>query len=357
MKTNILLVCLIALFISCGDDTDDTQEGYIPVPANIDIPVIFGSLLPSPQIPTDNPLTEEGITLGRKLFYDRLLSEDNSIACSSCHKATEGFSDQRTLSIGVTGETGLRNSMPLINLAWNTQNKFNWDGSALSLEEQILGPVINPVEMNNTWENVVASLSADENYRLEFEQVFNSQEITKELVTKAIAQFIRTIVSGDSKFDRFLRNEATLTFLETEGLAVFLDEERGDCFHCHGSPSNPLWTDNEFHNNGLDEIFNDLGLGEVSGDPNQFGLFKTGTLRNLAYTAPYMHDGRFATLDEVINHYSEGLVFSETIDPLMKGVADGGVLLTPEDKESLKAFLLTLSDPGLGNNPAYQNPN
>lgn len=356
MKKAILLGCLFIFFASCGDDSDDFQEGYVPVPASINIPITFSNLLPPPEIPADNPLTEEGIALGRKLFFDKALSADNSLSCAGCHSPPEGFSDQLALSIGVTGETGIRNSMPLVNLAWNSRNQFNWDGSALSIEEQILGPVTNPVEMNNTWQNVVQTLSNDAHYPLAFEQAFGTADITKELVTKAIAQFIRTIVSGDSKFDRHLRGEATLTPLEAEGLAIFLDEDRGDCFHCHGSPSNPLWTDNDFHNNGLDETFTDLGLGGFTGDPNQFGLFKSGSLRNLAYTAPYMHDGRFATLDEVINHYSEGLVFSETIDPLMKAVAEGGVQLSPEDKAALKAFLLSLSDPGLANNPAYQNP-
>lgn len=357
MKKNILLGCLILLFASCEDDTDDNQGGYIPVPASIDIPVIFNTLLPTPSIPPDNPLTEEGIALGRKLFFDTALSADNTLACAGCHRPSQGFSDQQQFSIGITGEQGARNSMPLVNLAWNTTNSFNWDGSAQTIEQQILGPVTNPVEMNNTWENVVATLSVDADYVLEFEQAFSTTTITKELVTKAIAQFIRTIVSGDSKFDRHLRNEATLSPLEAEGLAVFLDEDRGDCFHCHGSPSNPLWTDNDFHNNGLDETFTDLGLGQFTGDPNQFGLFKSGSLRNLAYTAPYMHDGRFETLDDVIDHYSEGLVFSETIDPLMKSVAQGGVQLSLEDKAALKAFLLSLSDPNLANNPAYQNPN
>ncbi len=247
--------------------------------------------------------------------------------------------------------------MPIVNFAWNTKNKFNWDGSANSLEQQALEPVINEIEMHNTWPNVVETLQTDANYPIAFGEAFGTTTISKERVAKALAQFIRTLVSGDSKFDKYVLGEATLTPLEAEGLAVFLDEDRGDCFHCHGSPTNPLWTDNDFHNNGLDEDFLDLGLGDITGDPAQFGLFKSPSLRNLAFTAPYMHDGRFATLDEVINHYSEGLVFSQTIDPLMKTVAQGGVQLTVEEKAALKAFMLSLSDPTLATNPAYQNPN
>jgi cytochrome c peroxidase len=279
------------------------------------------------------------------------------LACAGCHKPDQGFSDQRRYSIGIDGIAGFRNSMPIVNIAWNTKNKFNWDGSANSLEEQVLEPVVNEIEMHNTWPNVVATLKTDPGYLSGFEQAFGTSTISQELVAKALAQFIRTLVSADAPFDKYLLAQATLTPLEEQGLAVFLDENRGDCFHCHGSPSNPLWTDNDFHNNGLDEDFTDLGLGDISGDPAQFGLFKSPSLRNLAYTSPYMHDGRFQTLEQVIDHYSEGLVFSPTIDPLMKTVAQGGVQLTPQDKAALKAFLLTLSDPSLANNPAYQNPN
>lgn len=177
------------------------------------------------------------------------------------------------------------------------------------------------------------------------------------MVTKAIAQFERTLISANSKFDKYTRGEVELTPSELNGLNVFLDEGRGDCFHCHGNPNSPLWTDNIFHNNGLDASFTDRGRGMVTGDPREFGQFKSPSLRNLAYTAPYMHDGRFATLEEVINHYSEGLVYSETIDPLMKTVSAGGVHLTEQDKADLKAFLLSLSDPSFISNPDFQDPN
>jgi len=174
------------------------------------------------------------------------------------------------------------------------------------------------------------------------------------LVTKAISQFERTLISGNSKFDAYLLGETTLTVQEQNGFNVFMDEAKGDCFHCHGSDNNPLWTDNAFHNNGLDESFTDLGLGNVSGDPADNGKFKSPSIRNLAFTAPYMHDGRFATLEEVINHYSEGLKASSTIDPLMKKVSQGGVGLSTQDKADLKAFLLSLSDIEFVNNPKFQ---
>ncbi|GHC45646.1 cytochrome-c peroxidase [Ulvibacter litoralis] len=341
------------LFFSCSEKDD----GYTPTPVSLEIPQLFGQLLLPPTIPSDNPLTAEGIALGKKLFYDPILSADGTQACATCHDPQAAFSDTRKFSIGIDGIEGTRNSMPLFNLAWNSNQNFFWDGRANSLENQALEPVENPIEMHNTWGNATAELQATANYPELFSKAFGTDVITKSLVTKAIAQFEMTLISANSKFDKYLLGEATLTESESNGIAVFMDETRGDCFHCHGDPNSPLWTDNTFHNNGLDATITDLGLGGFSGDPREFGLFKSPSLRNLAYTAPYMHDGRFQTLDEVINHYSEGLVYSETIDPLMKKVSEGGVHLTEEDKADLKAFLLTLSEPGFRNNPDFQNPN
>ena len=352
MKKYLLFCFTLSLFTSCVTDKDDTV-GYVTTPAEIDTPVLFQQLIPEAVIPENNPQTEEGIALGKRLFYDKRLSLDNTISCASCHKPQEGFSDSRALSLGVNGTPGTRNSMPLVNLAFNYFGNFNWDGSAATLEEQHETPITSPIEMHNTFADITAMIAADVDYPLQFEQAFNVTNVTKTDVTKALAQFVRTMVSGNSKFDKHLLGEATLTAQEQNGLDIFLDETRGDCFHCHGSPTNPLWTDNIFHNNGLDETFDDRGRGAFTGDPNQFGQFKSPSLRNLAYTAPYMHDGRFATLEEVVNHYSEGLVFSDTIDPLMKAVAEGGVQLSDTDKADLVAFLLSLSDPSFINNPAF----
>lgn len=355
MRRSLLLLFLSSFFIiSCKNDDDD---GYVPTPASLSIPPLFEQLLPPPLIPSDNPQTVEGIALGRKLFFDPILSADNTQACADCHNPENAFTDERQFSIGIDGISGDRNSMPLFNIAWNTKHKFFWDGRAPNLEAQILEPVINPIEMHNTWENAAASIQTRTDYPELFLQVFATTTIDKTLVSKAIAQFLRTLISAKSKFDRHLAGQANLTPSEANGLAVFLDEGRGDCFHCHGNPDSPLWTDNIFHNNGLDEVFTDLGLGGFTGDPRDFGLFKSPSLRNLVYTAPYMHDGRFATLDDVINHYSEGLVYSETIDPLMKTIAQGGVNLSEEDKVDLKAFLLSLSDPEFISNPDIQDPN
>lgn len=208
--------------------------------------------------------------------------------------------------------------------------------------------------MANTWQEVVTDLEADASYPELFYAAFAEEGIDSLKVAKAISQFERTLISGNSKFDKFLVGEVQLTAQEENGLAVFLDETRGDCFHCHGNPNNPLWTDNLFHNNGLDSSFTDLGLGKITGDPADNGKFKTPSLRNLTFTAPYMHDGRFETLTEVVDHYSEGLQNSETIDPLMKKVAQGGVQLTDKDKEDLVAFLVTLTDSTFVNDPKFQ---
>ena len=375
------LVCITTILTSCSssDNGPDTQSivgcmdsdavNYNPnatesdgscvytTPYTLEIPQLFLENILPPVIPENNPLSVEGIALGRKLFYDPILSGDGTQACADCHRQENAFTDPLRFSVGIDGSVGTRNSMPLYNMAWNYNEKFFWDGRAISIEDQAFGPVVNPIEMNNTWPNAVASLQADGQYPNLFQEAFGSSTIDSTMVVKAIAQFERTLISANSKFDRYSLGQEELTPQELNGLNIFLDESRGDCFHCHGLPNSPLWSDNIFHNNGLDEVITDIGLGEVSGDPRDNGLFKSPSLRNLAYTAPYMHDGRFETLDEVINHYSEGLNDSPTIDPLMKAVAAGGVQLTNSDKADLKAFLLSLSDESFINNPDYQDPN
>lgn len=353
MKKQIYILCVIALFLSCSGDNE--SEGYSPVEVNLNSPQIFSDNIIPPIIPIDNPQTEEGIALGKRLFFDRILSGDQSISCANCHSPQNAFTDNTATSTGIDGINGNRNSMPLFNLAWNYSERFAWDGKELSLERQALEPVENPVEMHSDWDNVVDRLQNHPEYPQLFERAFNTNTITKELAVKAIAQFERTLISANSKFDKFSLGEATLTAQEQNGLDVFLREDKGDCFHCHGNPNNPLWTDNDFHNNGLDETFLDMGLGAVTGDPNDNGKFRTPSLRNLEFTAPYMHDGRFATIDDVINFYSEGLKRSPTIDPLMKNIDAGGVQLSNQDKADLKAFLLTLSDPSFLTNTAFQN--
>ena len=354
MKKGFIYILLIVSASACSKNDSLEVETYEPTPLPLSIPQIFQDNIIPPVIPNTNPQTVEGVALGKKLFFDNKLSGDQTMACASCHSPQHAFTDNTPTSDGIDGIFGTRNSMPLFNLAWNYNERFTWDGKELSIERQALEPVQNPIEMHSDWQDVVHRLQDDAEYPELFRLAFKTSTITKELTTKAIAQFERTLISANSKFDNFSIGNTTLTPEEQNGLNVFMDETKGDCFHCHGNPNNPLWTDNDFHNNGLDSNFSDLGLGGVTGDINDNGKFRSPSLRNLAYTAPYMHDGRFATLDAVIEFYSTGLQPSSTIDPLMKKVAQGGVNLSAQDKADLKAFLLSLSDPSFLTNPEFQ---
>jgi len=299
---------------------------------------------PDMNIPSNNPMTVEGVAIGKKLFNDPILSFDNSQSCSSCHLQTAGFSDTNQFSTGIDGLVGNRNASTIINAGWNSSNF--WDGRTTTLEEQAFEPVVNPIEMHNTWLNVENSLNNSEQYKQLFKDVFNIEYIDSTHVVMAIAQFERTLISVNSKFDKYLKGEVQLTHEELNGYAIF-NSERGDCFHCHGTQ---MFMDNLFHNNGLDpEPFTDNGLGEITDNSLDNGKFKTPTLRNIEFTSPYMHDGRFSTLEEVVEHYDSGGVYSSTIDPLMKKLGVG-LQLTNQEKEELVAFLKTLSDMDFINN-------
>ncbi|MES2800467.1 MAG: cytochrome c peroxidase [Bacteroidota bacterium] len=334
-----------------------------PTPYVLAIPSHF----PEMQIPADNPMTVEGVELGRFLFYEKKLSGDNTMSCATCHGFSSGFSDPNQFSTGIDGIQGNRNSMALINLGY--QNFFFWDGRAMTLEDQILAPVPNPIEMHQEWSAAVAKLNADVTYRNRFFKAFGEEGIDSIKVSKAIAQFLRTLISGESKFDvmyKFINSGpsslnseeqavlSTVTPEEWGGYDLFKSLNGADCFHCHNGS---LMQVQGFSNNGLDATFTDLGRGSITGNPNDNGKFKIPTLRNIAYTAPYMHDGRFATLDEVIEHYSTGIHPSATIDPLIEYAFQGGVQLDADEKNLLKQFLLTMSDQKFINNPAFKDPN
>ena len=354
-KFAIISFSLLLVFVLKSCQKDIELVSYTATPYELQIPQGF----PQMVIPTDNPMTVEGVALGRKLFYDKRLSQDNSLSCSSCHLQANAFSDPRSFSEGVTGAIGVRNAMALVNLGW--EQFFFWDGRSATLEEQAFFPVIDPREMNATWSDVIAKLQADPEYKKMFNQAFSTPGITVDRVTKAIAQFERTLISGNSKFDKVLRGEVSFTPSEANGYDLFTKDKDefnnisgADCFHCHGPI---LMSKQVFANNGLNANFIDLGLGAITFNPNDNGRFKAPTLRNIELTGPYMHDSRFSTLDQVINHYSNGLVMSPTIDPLMKFAADGGVGLTPQEKADVKAFLLTLTDWDFVNNPEFSDPN
>jgi len=346
MKNRALVIGMIGLLLfSCGKDAIETTPYPLQIPQGLS-PMV---------IPSDNPLTVEGVELGRKLFYDPLLSKNNSQSCASCHQQSLGFTDHGLqFSVGVDGIAGDRNSMPLINLGWSP--RFFWDGRALTLEQQIFQPVTNPIEMNTTWPEVEDKLNAHATYPDLFYKAFGIERIDSVHVSKAIAQFIRTMISGNSKFDKFLRQQAVLTPSEMNGLNIYTTE-KGDCFHCHGFDGSGQFTDFTFHNNGLDTDaeMTDLGLMAVTGNPGDKGKFKTPTLRNIEVTAPYMHDGRFTTLQQVIEHYDLGGKPSSTVDPLMKHVGTG-LNLTAQEKLDLLNFLKTLTDEEFLTDPKFSAP-
>ncbi|MDG1148207.1 MAG: cytochrome c peroxidase [Crocinitomicaceae bacterium] len=356
MRFLLFIFGFIVLALSCEKD----KVSHVPTPYVLEIPSHF----PVMQIPENNPMTVEGVALGRKLFYEKQLSGDNTMSCAACHSPANAFSDQNQFSEGIDGVLGTRNSMALINVGWN--QFFFWDGRAKTLEEQILLPVENPVEMHDNWASVMATLKNDVTYKNLFFEAFQTTDIDSTHAAKAIAQFIRTMISGSSKYDVMYKTEnnlpltafeqtvyATVTPEETAGYDLFKSLNGADCFHCHNGP---LMQVQKFSNNGLDATFTDNGRGAVTGNPNDMGKFKVPTLRNVEYSGPYMHDGRFGTLDEVIEQYSSGIQMSSTIDPLIEFANQGGVQLDAFEKDLIKKFLLTLTDEAFINNPDFQEP-
>ncbi|HKL39505.1 MAG TPA: cytochrome c peroxidase [Cryomorphaceae bacterium] len=365
MFTVGIITCLV-IFASCKKDESENEASLLcenvsgaGTPYEFEKPFFF----PDPVLPADNPFTEEGIELGRHLFWEKKLSRNNAVSCGSCHFPSASFSDNAPKSVGLYGDLTPRNSMALVNMAWNTS--FFWDGRARTLEEQLLEPIENPIEMDLTWSEAVERIGTDSAYQEMFTAAFGTPCVDSVRITYAMAQFIRTMVSANSEFDQVQYGPAQLSLQEQNGLNLFLAEggdpniypggqNGGDCFHCHGGAL-VLFTDQQFHNNGLDSVFTDLGRALVNGSPFSEGQFKTPTLRNIALTAPYMHDGRFETLQEVIEHYNSGGHPSATVDPLMKfqGV---GLGLSEQDIDDLVAFLETLTDDEFVNNPDFQDP-
>ena len=331
--------------VSAGVESERRVRDNAPYPGT-PFAFIVPAGFPQPELPADNPLTEEGVELGRRLFGDRRLSARNTQSCASCHSEGSAFSDKRALSVGADGKPGARNSMPLFNLAWSPS--YAWDGSKPRLRDQALAAITNKVEMHADPAKIVAVLGGDRRVRADFAAAFGTPEVTVERIGLALEQFMLTLVAADSKFDRSLRGAVRLTEEEQQGFALFVTEydpvrgKRGaDCFHCHGGT---LFTDFGFRSNGLDLASVDAGRAVVTGKSTDAGKFKTPSLRNVAVTAPYMHDGRFATLDEVVAHYNHGVKRTATLDPNLAKHPDAGLQLTIEEQRALVAFLKTLTD-------------
>jgi cytochrome c peroxidase len=300
--------------------------------------------LPAVPIPADNPPTAETIALGRRLYYDRVLSGDNTISCASCHSPETGFTDRNSPSIGVGGKKGTRHSPTVINSAYN-ELQF-WDGRAPSLEEQAKGPIANPVEMATTHDAAVARLQADPKYVALFKQAWGTDRITIDLVVKSIASFERTVLCGDSDFDRFLygHDKTALSESAQRGLKLFTDPKKGNCSVCHTiGEKYALFTDNKFHNLGigadLQGKLNDLGRFDQTKNDADTGAFKTPTLRNIAQRAPYFHDGSFPTVKDALGHYIGGGNANAHLDKEIHELD----FLSFDERDDILAFLNSLT--------------
>lgn len=357
VKTIFCIILLIS-FIACKEDNIDGDLTAIPYkPDNyvVNLPSHFPPL----STPQDNPLTSQGIQLGRHLFYDPILSADSSMSCASCHLPEFAFTDANATSLGIDGLPGTRSSMSLINVGF-VQSGLFWDGRAKTLEDQAILPVEDPIELHNTWPDVVNKLRSHAVYPRMFREAFgirNTSEITKELAAKAIAQFERIIISKDSKFDRIQQGKDFYTDLELIGQGLYFDNDPdlpdAECGHCHNTP---LATSDDFFNNGITqsstlEGFPDLGRGKVTVSKADNGKFRAPTLRNISNTAPYMHDGRFKTLDEVIAHYNSGGKSSPNANPLLHPLKLNDFYI-----KALKAFIETFNDTLIYKNQELKNP-
>ncbi len=294
----------------------------------------------------NNPVTEEGFQLGRNLFYDPILSKDNTISCSSCHLQQTGFTHvDHDLSHGIDGKIGTRNSLTLQNLAW-TKN-FMWDGGVNHLDVQAIAPITSEVEMNETLENVVAKLQKSEKYQLLFEKAFGTKKITGQLALQAISQFVIMLKTSNSKYDKVIHNEEKFTEMEQKGYDLF----KINCASCH---QEPLFTSGKFENNGLaiDETLNDFGRMKITQNPNDSLKFKVPTLRNVQFTYPYMHDGRFKTLTEVVKHYNSGIQKSKTLSKQLRK----SMQLSDNERTEIVTFLKTLTDKEFLYNSKFSYP-
>lgn len=354
-KFFLLSTTIILSFYSCKKDPDINNSGlsYNPTYTTVDLPAFVRTYIAAMPIPADNPLTKEGIELGRKLFYEKMLSNDLTMSCASCHKQENAFDDPRPFSQGTNGAFGNRNAMAVINAAWDVQ--FFWDGRRPSLEAQAHDPVTNPIEMANTWPTVVTRLQNSTTYPDLFFKAFGTRTVDSTLVFKAIAQFERTLVSFNSKFDKYYYQGDTTLFTAQEKHGLQLYTTTGKCTHCH--QFNTLLTDNTFVNNGLDDNPADAGLEKFTGKAVDRGKFKVPTLRNIELTAPYMHDSRFATLEQVVEQYSENVrQNSPNLDGHMTDFGSG-LHLSAQEKADLVAFLKTFTDKDFTTNPKFSDPN
>ncbi len=334
----IYTACLFLLIWSCRRGTD-VKPG--PQPYTLNLPSNF----PQPVYDmSQNPLTVQGVALGRRLFYDPRLSRDSTISCGFCHQQFAAFAHfDHPLSHGIDNNTGFRSVPGLFNLIW--QREFMWDGGVNHLEIQPLTPITDPNEMGEDLARLIAKLNGDAKYRGLFSDAFGAGEINSQKVFKALAQFMATMNSFDSKYDSVMRNAPGVKFTteEENGYKIFQNK----CASCH---KEPLFTDGSYRNNGLpiNASLHDAGRMRITNNTNDYLKFKVPSLRNIIKSPPYMHDGRFYDIFNVFDHYSEGVIQTPTIDPLLRN----GLPLTESEKRELYFFLNTLTDPGFINSKA-----
>ncbi len=334
------ILSTIVLVQACKPDPDMDVKAEVPLSFNVP------QGWPTPIYTyNNNPLSKAGFELGRKLFYDSRLSKDNTISCGSCHQQFSGFAQiDHPVSHGINDLVGTRNSPPLFNLNWHTS--FMWDGGINHIENQPIAPIQNPIEMDETMANVVIKLQSDATYRSMFKAAFGDETVNSQRIAKAFTQFMGMIVSSNAKYDKYKRGEAGTVFTQQEqdGYNVY----KQNCASCH---TEPLFTDFSYRNNGLPPTsVNDSGRAHITLSAADVYKFKMPSLRNLKYTWPYMHDGRFNTIDQVLNHYTTGILQSPTLDNKLST----GIALTDKQKEDLKAFLNTLNDEEFVANTMFQ---
>lgn len=360
----VLLVGLLACQPEAPIETDVVKVAKLQLPAepfnyaDVQLPADFdqGLLQLLDNSNNDNPVTDAGATLGRVLFYDTRLSVDSTVSCASCHLQKHAFSDPERFSKGIHGQLTPRNSMPLFNLRYS--RRLFWDSRTPTIEQQVLLPIQDATEMGLSLELLVERLQEIPDYPPLFEAAFGTATPTTDLVARALAQFLRSIYSYQSRYDAGLKNEfADFTAEELLGKELFFGGETG-CNFCHGLITFTTFT---AFNNGLDVEYTDQGLGAVTGNIEDNGKFKTPTLRNIALTAPYMHDGRFETLEEVLHHYNEGVAHHPNLDDrmstdLMTGGPPKQLNLSQADQQAIIAFLKTLTDEQLLTDERFSNP-
>lgn len=338
MKRVSVFLLLTIILLSCSDDSNQAEEGYQPIPLAIEQPSNFPDVAYNLD---NNPVTEAGFQLGKDLFYEGRLSSNDAISCAFCHEQAFAFTHHgHNLSHGVNGGIGLRNAQPIQNLAYQTS--FMWDGAASHLDLQPIIPITSEVEMGETLSNAISKLQADSNYQKKFARAFEDGEVNTENMLKALSQFMLTMVSANSKYDKYVRNEdnVSLTNLEQDGLATFQNK----CASCHATD---LFSDQSFRNTGLpiNPQLNDKGRFNILLNPDDLYKFKVPSLRNVEVSFPYMHDGRFTNLEAVLDFYDNGIVDNGNVDEqLLREDGTYGISLSNYEKESLITFLKTLTD-------------